>query len=122
MRAVIDLMARSIRYQLAVALPVAILLGIFAHPLLALWVGERLATDLAGIPVSEALDLASEIVWIMLAARVLRAGVYGTERILYGMGGVRSYAWFSNGAPSSPSAARRMRQWLAASRSTSKRG
>lgn len=98
-RAVIDLMARSIRYQLAIALPAAILLGLFARPLLELWVGRRLAADdnlaAVGIPVSQALQLAAAMASILLAVQALRAGFYGVERVLYGMGQVRSYAWFS---------------------------
>ncbi len=96
------LITRSIRYQFAVSIPTAILLGVYAHPLLELWVGSRFANDpsltIAGISVAEALNLATLMVLILLAVRTLRAGFFGVERILYGMGEVRSYSWFSKWA------------------------
>jgi len=98
-QAVMNLMARSVRYQFAIALPAAILLGLYVRPLLELWVGRRLAGDphlaAAGVSVDEALGLAAAMVVIMLVIRTLRAGFYGIESVLYGMGKVRSYAWFS---------------------------
>jgi O-antigen/teichoic acid export membrane protein len=100
--AVGDLMGRSIRYQLAVALPAVIFLGLFVTPLLELWVGARLAADsrlaTAGMTAQAALSLASAMCLVMLAARALRASLSGVENVLYGMGKVRSYAWSSKWA------------------------
>ena len=101
-RIALGLMARSIRYHLVVALPAALLLGLHARPMLQLWVGGRLAADTnlsaAGIDVAEALDLTAAMAAVMLAAHTVRAAIFGVERILYGMGEVRSYAWFSKWA------------------------
>jgi hypothetical protein len=97
-RAVIGLMARSVRYQLAVTLPMALVLALWTRPLLELWVGSRLAADAnliaAGISVERALDLVTAMVWVILGWQIVRAGFLGVERILYGMGRVKSYAWF----------------------------
>lgn len=97
--AVVELAARSVRYQHAVTLPTAALLAVFVRPLLGLWVGGRLAADphLAsfGMGVGPALDLASTMALILIVVHVLRGGFYGLERVLYGMGHVQSYAWVS---------------------------
>ncbi len=101
-RVALGLMARSIRYHLVVVLPAALLLGLYSKPLLELWVGRRLAADAnlaaAGISVPEALGLAAAMAAVLLAGHTVRAGFFGVERILYGMGEVRSYAWFSKWA------------------------
>lgn len=98
----INLMARSIRYQLAIALPASVFLCLFVRPLLDLWVGRRLAADAglaaAGVPVAEALNLAATMAVILIVAQTFRAGFFGVERGLYGIGKVRSYAWFSKWA------------------------
>ena len=102
MEAVKDLMARTIRYQLASSLPAAILIGILAHPILYLWVGERLASDpslaKAQISLASALDLTASMTLVMLALRTLRSAFFGIERTLYGLGEVRSYSWFAKWA------------------------
>ena len=101
-RLVLDLMARSIRYHLTVVLPAALVLGLYAKPLLGLWVGRRLAADdnlaAVGLDVPRALGLAAAMAAVLLASHTFRAGFFGVERILYGMGEVRSYAWFSKWA------------------------
>lgn len=98
----LGLMTRSIRYHLAVSLPAALLLGLYAKPMLTLWVGRRLAADptlsAAGIGVAEALALAAAMAMVLLVAHTIRGGLFGVERILYGMGEVRSYAWLSKWA------------------------
>lgn len=98
----IDLMSRTIRYQLALALPASIVLGMFIEPLLHLWVGSRLSDDpqlvAAGLSPSEAIRLAAGLTVVMLVARSVRSFSFGVERILYGLGRVRSYAWFSKWA------------------------
>lgn len=97
--ATIELMTRSIRYQLGVVLPAALFLGVHVEALLGLWVGDRLAADpnlaAAGISAAEALSLTAQMAVVMLVMQALRAGFFGVERILYGMGHVRSYSWFS---------------------------
>lgn len=102
METVKDLMARTIRYQLAFSLPAAIMIGSLAHPILYLWVGERLARDPylteAGISLAAALDLTSSMTLVMLAVRTLRSASFGIERTLYGLGAVRSYSWFAKWA------------------------
>ena len=102
LRAVIELMGRSVRYQLALVLPAAILMGVWVHPLLDLWVGGRLAADSqlaeAGILPAEALGLTAMLALVLLALRTLRAGFFGVERVLYGIGKVQSYAWFAKWA------------------------
>ncbi len=101
-RAVVELMTRSVRYQFAIALPAALLLGIWVRPLLTLWVGDRLEADqhlaAAGFAAGEALALASTMVVILLTARTLRTGFFGIESVLYGLGKVRSYSWFAKWA------------------------
>ncbi|MFQ5350881.1 MAG: hypothetical protein ACE5EG_10600, partial [Thermoanaerobaculia bacterium] len=101
-RVALDLMARSIRYHLIVLLPAALLLGLYARPLLELWVGRRLAADpnlsAAGIGVAQALTLAAAMAAVMLTAHTLRGAFFGVERVLYGMGEVRAYAWCSKWA------------------------
>jgi hypothetical protein len=101
-RVALGLMARSIRYHLVVVLPAALLLGLYSKPLLQLWVGGRLAADAnlesAGLSVQAALGLAAAMATVLLAGHTVRAGLFGVERILYGMGEVRSYAWFSKWA------------------------
>lgn len=96
---VLDLSVRSIRYQLAVVFPAALFLGLFARPILGLWVGHRLAMDprlaAGGLTVAGALVLAATMAQILLVAQVLRAGFFGVERALYGLGAVSSYAWFA---------------------------
>lgn len=102
MGAVTDLLTRSIRYQFALAFPTAVFLGLYARPLLDLWVGQRLAADpylaTAGISSHRALDLAANMAWVLLAGQILRGGFFGVERILYGIGKVKSYAWFAKWA------------------------
>lgn len=99
---VVELMRRSVRYQFAAVLPIAVFLGVYARPLLELWVGGRLGADpglvASGITASSALGIAARLAVIMLTARAVRAGFYGVERILYGLGQVRSYAWFAKWA------------------------
>lgn len=101
-RIAVGLMTRSIRYNLVVALPAALLLGLHARPLLGLWVGPRLAADAnleaVGMTVDEALALAATMSAVMLAAHTVRASFFGIENILYGLGEIRSYAWFSKWA------------------------
>ena len=96
-RAVVELMTRSVRYQFAIALPTALLLGIWVGPLLTLWVGDRLAGDrhlaAAGFAAGEAVALASVMAVILIIARTLRTGFFGIESVLYGIGKVRSYSW-----------------------------
>lgn len=97
MRAAVELMTRSIRYQFTFVLYPTLLLGFHAGPLLALWVGGRLRDDphlaASGVNVTEALELGASLAVISLAAQALRAGFFGVERSLYGMGKVHSYAW-----------------------------
>jgi hypothetical protein len=101
-RASIDLLLRSIRYQWAVVLPTTLFLGIFAPPLLDLWVGGRLGSDAAlattGITVAQALRLTAMMCWILLASRASRAGFHGVESMLYGVGEIESYSWFAKWA------------------------
>lgn len=93
------LLHRSMRYQLAIVLPPAILLGVYARPLLDLWIRARLASDAnlatAGISVDQAIGLASSMVLLLLAVQVLRASTHGVERGLYGLGHVGAYSWFA---------------------------
>lgn len=102
MGAVIDLMRRSVRYQLALVLPAVVLLGVWVHPILDLWVGRRMAADsqlvAAGIQPAEALGLTASLALVLLAVRMLRSIFFGIERVLYGIGKVRSYAWFAKWA------------------------
>ena len=97
--AVVDLMARTIRYQITAVLLVVIFLGLYLEPILRLWVGGRLAADAqlaaAGIPVDRAISLVAGMALILLVAQTLRAAVFGVERILYGLGHIASYAWFA---------------------------
>ncbi len=101
-RATLELMIRSIRYQLAVAIPAALLLGLYARPLLQVWVGTRLAADAqlaaSGLSIGDALGLTASLAGVLLASQTLRAGFFGIERVLYGIGRVRSYAWFAKWA------------------------
>lgn len=96
---IVDLMQRTIRYQLGTILPMVIWVGIFLHPLVTLWVADRMAGDrhlaAAGISVAEALRLVTVMTSLFLVAQVLRASTAGVERMLYGLGEVRSYSWFA---------------------------
>jgi hypothetical protein len=98
----LDLMQRTIRYQLATVLPMVVFIMLFVHPILDLWVGRRLRVDprlaAAGLAVPEAIGLAASISIVLLAAFTLRAGFYGVEQILYGLGKIRSYSWFAKWA------------------------
>lgn len=101
-----ELLVHSVRYQWAVVLPATLVLGVFARPLLDLWVGGRLAGDPAlqdsalqntalpsQMPTQDVLTFLAGLCFVLLAARVLRAGFYAVEQVLYGLGRVRSYAW-----------------------------
>jgi len=93
------LMVRSIRYQLAIALPWVVTYLVFMQPILHLWVGGRLSKDenlaKAGIAVSEAIDLIGVIAAGCLVAMLCRVTTRGVERVLYGLGHIDSYAWFA---------------------------
>lgn len=97
--AMTDLMIRSIRYQLLVTLPLVAGVSIFMVPILNLWVAGRMAQDdnlaEAGFSVPEAIHLIALIAYLYLLAMVVRTSVRGVERSLYGLGYVRSYAWFA---------------------------
>lgn len=86
-----ELLVHSVRYQWAVVLPATLALGVFALPLLDLWVGSRLARDTSLPP--DVLAFLAGLCFVLLAARALRAGFYAVEQVLYGLGRVRSYAW-----------------------------
>jgi len=91
------LMVRSIRYQLAVALPWVVLYIIFMEPILELWFGGRLtrSADLtaAGISVAYAIQMIGTLASLCLIGMVFRVTTRGLERSLYGMGHIASYAW-----------------------------
>ncbi len=97
--AIAYLLARVMRYQLCVILPFVAFYMIFMTPILDLWVGDRLAGDVhlmqAGLTVDAALRLIAIMASITLIGEVAWAAVGGVERMLFGMGQVRSYAWFA---------------------------
>jgi len=92
-----ELMIRSIRYQLAVALPWVVLYIIFMEPILMLWIGGRLAgsRDLMAVSltVSQSVNIIAVMATLCLVAMVFRVMTRGLERSLYGMGHIASYAW-----------------------------
>lgn len=92
-----QLMIRSIRYQLAIALPWTVLYVVFMEPILMLWVGRRLekSHDLveAAISVESAVATIGLLGTLCLGAMLFRVATRGVERSLYGMGFVSSYAW-----------------------------
>ncbi len=98
--ALIGLMKRTIRYQLGSTLPLAVCLVIFMHPILNLWIGGRLENwgqqlAQAGLDIRGAVNLIAILAYVLLAAQVVRASMYGVQRMLYGVGLVRSYSWFA---------------------------
>ncbi len=95
--AIVDLMMRSIRYQAATLLPAVAGLIIFMHPILNLWVGEQMAPWLAeaNISVASAIDMIALMAYIHLFSQIVRGSTFGVERMLYGLGHVRSYSWFA---------------------------
>jgi O-antigen/teichoic acid export membrane protein len=96
---ILDLMGRSIRYQLLAVAPVGVAYAIFLVPVLDLWVGGRLRQDVglvaAGIDVSAAIGLTAAMGAINILAEALRMATRGVERMLFGLGHVRAYAWFA---------------------------
>jgi len=94
-----DLVTRTIRYQLAIALPPTIFLALYVEPLLDLWIGSRLTTDpnlvAAGMGSETATEACAQMIVVVLLARLCRSAFFGLERILYGIGKVESYAWFA---------------------------
>jgi hypothetical protein len=113
-RAIVDLAVRTVRYQLTIALPMVLTYLIFLTPILNLWVRGRLSRSVdeqlaQGGPslldtfqvntVEEAVSAAIQLTAIMsalqLVAIAVRVSVRGVERVLYGMGEVKSYAWFA---------------------------
>ncbi|MCZ6835471.1 MAG: hypothetical protein O7G85_06835 [Planctomycetota bacterium] len=96
---ILDLMTRSIRYQLAIALPWTITFIIFMTPILNLWIGGRLEKDTglieAGLSVEKAIRVTALMASVYLLAVLSRVTTRGVERILYGIGEVRAYAWFA---------------------------
>ena len=98
-RAIINLMIRGIRYQLLAVLPFSCWYMIFLIPILYLWVGGRLAKDegleSVGLTVDAAIHLTAAMGVLNLVAHVFWVSTRGVERILYGIGEVRSYAWFA---------------------------
>ncbi|MCK4872297.1 MAG: hypothetical protein KAS72_06200 [Phycisphaerales bacterium] len=113
-QALVDLMIRTIRYQLTVSLPMVATYLIFLTPILNLWVSGRLTQavdsqvaegntsmlDAFGVAtvadaVTAAVYLTAVMSAIQLTAMAMRVSVRGVERILYGTGEVQSYAWFA---------------------------
>ena len=98
---ILNLMVRGLRYQLLAVLPFALSYLIFMRPLLDLWVGGRLAKDEAlaeAMTVDQALWLATFMASLGMIAEVIKASTRGLERMMYGLGEVRSYAWFAKWA------------------------
>jgi hypothetical protein len=93
------LLTRSIRYQLAAALPWIAMNLIFMKPILWVWIGNRLQVDEslveAGLTVNAAIDLVAIMATIQILASLCRTVSRGIERMLYGMGLVHTYAWFA---------------------------
>jgi hypothetical protein len=86
-------MKRTIRYQLGSTLPLAVFLVIFMHPILNLWIGGRLENwgqqlAQAGLDIGGAINLIAILAYVLLAAQVVRASMYGVQL-------VRSYSWFA---------------------------
>ncbi len=98
-RAIVNLMIRGVRYQLLGTLPVACAYALFLTPILHLWVGGRLAEDAdlaaAGVTVGAAIGMTAVMGTILIVAQTLRMSTAGMERMLYGLGEIRSYAWFA---------------------------
>jgi hypothetical protein len=96
---ILHLMVRTVRYQLVQVLPFVMTYAVFLGPILTLWVSGRLARDehLAdvGIDPATAIGMITVMGAINLAAELFRASTFGLERMLYGMGLVRTYAWFA---------------------------
>ncbi len=101
-RQVVNLMIQGTRYQLAIALPFATAYAIMLVPILGLWIGGRLAADprlaAAGITVEGALAMIAFMGVVNMVAELARASTRGIERMLYGLGHVRSYAPFAKWA------------------------
>ena len=97
--AIVDLMMRTIRYQAAAILPAVAVLVLFMDPILNLWVAGRMAMDPylaeAGISVARAVELIAVMAYIHLASQIVRGSTFGVERMLFGLGHVRSYSWFA---------------------------
>jgi hypothetical protein len=114
--AVVALMVRSVRYQLGTLLPVTAFLAIFMHPVLVLWVGGRIALDTglaaAGITTSRAISIIAIMTYVHLVSQVVRGSAYGIERVLYGIGQVRSYSWFAKYAAAMNVALAAALMWL----------
>ncbi len=93
----LDLMERTIRYQTGTVLPVAAALCLYMEPILDLWIGGRMAARVAemGITASQAIRIIAVMAFVHLAASVVRASMFGVQRMLYGIGEVRSYSWFA---------------------------
>ncbi len=96
----LDLMERTIRYQTGTVLPVVAAISVYMEPILDLWIGGRMAKDSArlaemGLTVEQAIRLITAMAFVHLASSVVRASMFGVQRILYGMGEVRSYSWFA---------------------------
>ena len=95
-----NLMGRAIRYQCAVATAWSAPYLIFMVPILTLWVGDRFGSEEAlvqsGIPdAAEAIRITALLASLQLLAMIARVLSQGVERMLYGIGAVRSYAWFA---------------------------
>lgn len=116
---ILDLMMRIVRYQVGALLPVAAGLAIFVYPILDLWLKSRIALDrnlaAAGITVGQAIDLIAVMTWVYLAAQVVQSGLHGLERILYGVGEVRSYSWFGKYAATINVGLAALLMWLSGS-------
>ena len=97
--AIVDLMMRTIRYQVGALLPVVTGLIVFMHPILKLWIAGRMAKDPhlaeAGITVAQAIDMIAVMAYVHLISQFVRSSMFGVERMLYGLGHVRSYSWFA---------------------------
>jgi hypothetical protein len=95
----LTLASRTIRYQAMVILCFVACFLVFIDPILTLWMGSRIALDenlaAANITVDEAMRLVIVLSAIGLLAEIPRATSRGLERVMYGMGLVRTYAWFA---------------------------
>ncbi len=97
--AIVDLMMRTIRYQVAAIPPAVAVLVLFMHPIVNLWVATRMAMGphlaQAEISVARAIEMIAVMAYIHLASQIVRGSMFGVERMLYGLGHVRSYSWFA---------------------------
>lgn len=97
--AVVELMERTIRYQVGTVLPIVAGVSIFMGPILELWIGKRMARDAglaaSGITAHDAITLIAGMTYVYLVAALVRTSTFGVQRILYGIGEVRSYSWFA---------------------------